>query len=141
MTNNEELSRYMAQIEQYKEQINQLEQQYQYIQAAISDYNKAKITLNKIEETDDDTDLLIPIGGGTFVKGKAVDTKNVLSDIGAGYISEKNCDEAIKKIDERIEYLEKNQDTVSDTIKNLQQEANDITAQAQKLYEEMQNQQ
>ena len=45
MTQDEELTKYLAQIEQYKEQMNNLEMQSQYVQSAIMDYNKAKITM------------------------------------------------------------------------------------------------
>ena len=42
MTKDEELTRYMTVIEQYKEQMSSLETQSSYIQAAVADYNKAQ---------------------------------------------------------------------------------------------------
>ena len=75
MTKDEELAKYMAQIEQYKEQINTLEMQNSYLQAAIADYNKAKITLEQLDKTDKNTpeqvycneyniDIVFQVGGG-----------------------------------------------------------------------------
>jgi len=51
-------------IENYKEQMNQLEMQQQYLQAAIADYTKAKITLENLSKTDEKADILLPIGVG-----------------------------------------------------------------------------
>ena len=51
MTKEEELSQYMYQIEQHKEQLNQLDMQSQYLQSAIMDYSKAKIALEQLEKS------------------------------------------------------------------------------------------
>ena len=136
MTNDEELTKYMAIIEQYKEQINSLEQQSTYIQAAIMDYNKAKITLENINGSKKDDDILVPIGGNTFIHAKTTDTSKVLFNIGAGIVTEKKSNDAIKKIDEKIEELQRSQDKVISLIENIQNQANEVTEKAQKLINE-----
>jgi prefoldin alpha subunit len=136
MTQDEELSKYMALIEQYKEQIAQLEYQSSYIQAAINDYNKAKITIEQLKKTEKGIDLVVPIGGSTFINATAKDTDKVLIDIGSGIISEKKNDEAVKKIEQRIESLKKTQDRITDSIEKIQTEATEISEKAQKLYSE-----
>ena len=136
MTKEEELSKYIAQIEQYKEQINQLEMQSSYIQGAILDYNKAKMTLENLNNADKDNDVLIPIGGSTFINAKAADTSKVLFDIGSGIVSEKNYEDAIKKIDERIEDLQKTQESIVSMVQKLQNEAEEISLKAQKIYQD-----
>ena len=136
MTKEEELSKYIAQIEQYKEQINQLEMQSSYIQGAILDYNKAKMTLENLNNADKDNDVLIPIGGSTFINAKAADTSKVLFDIGSGIVTEKNYEDAIKKIDERIEDLQKTQESIVSMVQKLQNEAEEISLKAQKIYQD-----
>lgn len=136
MTKDEELARYMSIIEQYKEQMNQLETQSSYIQAAINDYNRAKITIEKLNTADKDTELLLPIGGSTFINATTKNTSKVLFDIGGGIITEKTSDDAIKKIDKRIEDLQKTQDKVMEAIQNLQNEATEISAKAQQILAE-----
>ncbi len=136
MTNDEELAKYMALIEQYKEQINSLEQQSSYIQAAIMDYNKAKITLENINDSKKDDDILVPIGGNTFIHAKTTDTSKVLFNVGAGIVTEKKSNDAIKKIDEKIEELQRSQDKVISLIENIQNQANEVSEKAQKLINE-----
>ena len=136
MTQDEELSRYMYQIEQYKEQLNQLDMQSQYLQAALMDYNKAKLTLENLKKRDKDLEVLLPIGGGTFIDASAKKSSKVLVDIGSGLVSEKNYDDAIKKIDERVKNLEKTQEKLAHMIEQVQEAATNISTKAQKIISE-----
>jgi len=138
MTKDEELAKYVAQIEQYKEQLNSLEIQSSYLQAAIADYRKAKMTLNHLGKEDKNTEILVPIGGSTFINATATDTSKVLFDIGNGIVTEKNFEDTIKKIDKRVEDLQKTQDNITSMMQQFQEEAIDISAKAQKLYSEEQ---
>jgi len=105
MTKEEELSKYIALIEHYKEQIGSLEMQFSYLQAAIADYTKAKMTVEQLSKTDEDSEILLPIGGSTFINATAKNTSKLLFDIGGGVVTEKTSDDAIKKIDNRREHL------------------------------------
>jgi prefoldin alpha subunit len=136
MTKDEELSRYMILIENYKEQLNSLDMQYSYLQAAIADYNKAKVTLEQLSKADDGTEVLLPIGGSTFVSATAKSTSKVLFDIGGGVVTEKTSEDAIKKIDKRIESLQQTQEKLSSMAQQLQTEATQVSEKAQRLLEE-----
>lgn len=141
MSKEEELSKYMILIEQYKEQINQLEYQSSYLQAVLTDYNKAKITLENVSNTEDNVESLIPIGGGVYIYANIKDTSKTLVDIGAGITVEKSFDDAIKKIDERIEYIQNNQEKIISMIQQLQNELAEVSEKAQKIINEQQKQQ
>jgi prefoldin alpha subunit len=135
MTNDEELTKYMTLIEQYKDQMNQLELQSQYVNAAIADYNKAKMTVEKLNNLEKGSEILLPIGGGTFINANTNDTSNILVDIGAGIITEKKSEDAIKKIDKRIEDLQKTNEKLIQMIQNIQAETSEIYSKAQKIME------
>ena len=138
MNKDEELNRYMVQIEQYKEQMGQLEMQFQYLHAALADYNKAKMTLENLSNADAGSEVLVPIGGGAFIGATAKNTSKVLMDIGGNLVTEKTPEDAIKKIDERLENLEKTQEKMNEMMQNLQNEAAEVSAKAQKLVSEQQ---
>ena len=112
--------------------------QSQYLQAAAMDYGKAKITLENLSKTEEGSETLIPIGGGVFVYATLKNTSKVLIDIGSELVAEKNLEDAIKKIDVRIEELQKNQDKVNAMTEQFQAEAADISAKAQKIVNEQQ---
>ncbi|KYK27734.1 hypothetical protein AYK20_07910 [Thermoplasmatales archaeon SG8-52-1] len=140
MINDEELTKYMTLIEQYKDQMNQLELQSQYVNAAITDYSKAKMTVEKLNNLETGSEILLPIGGSTFINATTNDTSKVLFDIGAGIITEKKSEDAIKKIDKRIEDLQKTQEKLIQMIQNIQAETSEIYSKAQKLMEKKESQ-
>ena len=133
MTEQEELSRYMVLMETYKEQIEQLEIQYQYLLAAIADYQKAKMTLENLSKAKEGSEILLPIGGSTFIFANAKDTSKVLFDIGSGVVTEKTSKDALEKIDERIKNLEKTQEKITEMIQRLDTEASEVSRKAQEL--------
>ena len=139
MTKDEELAKQMALIEQYKEQLSQLETQYSYVQAAINEYTKARMTVEQLNKIEDGSDILLPIGGSTFIDANAKKTSNVLFDVGAGIVLEKSVEEVIKKIDERVNSLQRTQERISSTAQQIQDEAAETSAKAQKLMEKENN--
>ena len=138
MANDEEISRCMMIVEQCKQQMSQLEMQAQYVQAAMMDYNKAKITLEKLSELDTETDMIIPIGGGVFIDATAKKQSKPLIDVGSGIVVEKNYEDAIKKIEERIAEIEKSQTKLEEIMQQIEKEAAEADARAQKLMGEQQ---
>ena len=136
MTKDEELSKYLALVEQYKEQMNSLEIQSQYLQAAILDYNKAKITLENLRNSEKNDEILLPIGGSTFINANIKNPSNVLFDIGAGIVTEKKAEDAVNNIDKKIQELQKTQEKLITMMQNLQNESAEISAKAQKLLSE-----
>ena len=136
MTKDEELSKHLALIEQYKEQINSLDMQFSYVQAAIQDYVKAKITVEELSKADDGSEVLIPIGGSTYVTAVAKNTSKLLFDVGAGVVTEKTCEDTIKMLDKRIEKLQQTQEKIASMVQQLQNEATEVSNKAQKLLSE-----
>lgn len=133
MTQEEEFQRYAALVDYYREQLQSLEQQFQYLQAAVMDYSKAKITIEKIGESKDGTEILVPIGGGTFSYATSKHPKKILTEIGAGIVMEKDPKEAIIIIDRRIKELEKNQETISNMSKTIQKNIEEVSNKAQQM--------
>lgn len=134
MTKDEELSKCMALIDYYKEQLNALEMQFSYVQAAIADYMKAKMTVEKLSNVEKDAEILLPIGGSTFINAKAKDPSKVLFDIGSGIVTEKTAEDAITKIDKRIDDLQKTQEKLSSMMQQMQTEATEVSNKAQQLF-------
>jgi len=94
-----------------------------------------------LKKTEKDKEILLPIGGSTFINANVKNPSNVLFDIGAGVITEKKTEDAIKKIEEKIEELQKTQDKLSVIMQNIQNNSADVSAKAQKLLSESEKQQ
>jgi len=128
-----EVSRYLALLEMYKEQIESLTNQSQIIQAMIEEYNRTKITLDKISNVEDGTEVLLSVGGGAFVNANVKDTKKVVYNIGADILVEKTIEEAVKSIDERIDLLYNNLQKVVETTQKLEEAATQISEKVQDM--------
>ena len=136
MTKEEEITRNLTMIEYYKEQISSIDTQTQYMQAALADYHKGKITIGQLQKADENSEILIPVGGGTFINGNIKNVSKVLVDIGAGIVTEKTVEDAIKKIDERIKNLQENQEKLLSMAQKIQTEATELSQKTQRLMEE-----
>jgi len=128
-----EVSRYLALLEMYKDQIESLANQSQIIQAMIEEYNRTKITLDKINNVEDGTEVLVSIGGGAFVNANIKDTKKIVYNIGAEVMVEKTIDDAIRSIDERIDLLYNNLQKVIETTQKLEEAATQISEKVQEM--------
>ena len=62
--------------------------------------------------------------------------ENILIDVGASIVTEKTYDEAINKIDERIQNIEKSQSRLNEMIQNIQKQGEEAAEKAQKLINE-----
>ena len=138
MAKEEEITRNLTMIEYYKEQLSSIDMQVQYLQAAIADFHKAKITVEQLHEASDQSEILIPIGGGTFLNGTLTDHSKVLVDIGAGLVTEKTVDGAVKKIEERIKDLRENQEKLMSLAQKIENEATELSQKTQQMMNETQ---
>ncbi|MBU0498220.1 MAG: prefoldin subunit alpha [Candidatus Thermoplasmatota archaeon] len=138
MTNEKTITQNLAIIEYYKEQLNSIDLQLQISQAALNDYTKAKLTLEHLQKTEKNDEILIPLGGGTFLKGTILDKNKILTDIGAGVVTEKSITIALQKVVERIQLMQNNRDKLIALAEKLQDEATILSQKTQELMQESQ---
>jgi prefoldin alpha subunit len=84
-----------------------LQQRISMVNAAITDLTYANMTLDGIETQKENAEMLVPIGGGSYVKAKIADTNKVIIGMGAGVSIEKTLPEAKVTLKERLDELEK----------------------------------
>jgi len=125
-------------IEYYKEQLKSLELQFSYLQSAIADQTKAKLTLEKLSKVKKDADMLLPIGGGAFIDATAKNPSKVLLEVGYGVVLEKTADEAAEKIGKRINDLRQTEERISSMAQQLQMEAAKVSDKVEQLLSEQQ---
>ena len=84
-----------------------LQQRISMVNAALTDINYANITLDGIEKEKENSEMLVPIGGSSYIKVKLADTSKVIIGVGAGVSVEKTLSEAKATLKERLDELEK----------------------------------
>ena len=77
------------------------------LNAAITDSTYANMTLDGVEKEKENSELLVPIGGSSYVRVKLADSDKVVVGLGAGISVEKLLPEAKALLKERLEDLTK----------------------------------
>jgi prefoldin alpha subunit len=103
----EELRKLSLEMRYLEQTAETLQQRISMVNAAISDLTYANLTLDGIEKEKENAELLVPIGGGAYVKVKLEDTNKVIVGMGAGVSIEKTLPEAKITLKERLDELEK----------------------------------
>jgi prefoldin alpha subunit len=138
MTKEEEITRNLTLIEYYKQQLESIDMQLQYLQSTLADYQRTKITVDQLHGVDENSELLIPVGAGTFVNGSLKNTSNVLIGVGAGIVIEKTIDEAVIKLEERINRIQENLGKMVSLGQKVQSDAEELSRKTQQMMEETQ---
>ena len=138
MTKDEEITRNLTLIEYYKQQLESIDMQLQYLQSTIADYQRAKMTVEQLHTVDENAEMLIPVGAGTFVNGSLKNSSNVLIGVGAGIVIEKPIDDAITKLDERIKRLQENLEKMFSLGQKIQSDAEELSHKTQHMMEDAQ---
>ena len=136
MNQEEEFQRYAAMVDYYKSQLESIENQQKYLQAAVMDYQKAKLTIEKISETKSGKEILIPIGGGIYTYATSKKPSKVLADIGSGIVIERKPKDALGIIDKRINGLQSDKQSLNQMTQKIQNQMNEISKKAQEIYEQ-----
>ena len=102
--NFDRLSMEMRYLEQTAEA---LQQRISMVNAAITDLTYANATLDGIEKEKENAEMLVPIGGSSYVKVKLADANKVIVGMGSGVSVEKSLADAKATLKERLDELEK----------------------------------
>ncbi len=103
----EELRRLSMEMRYLEQTAEALQQRISMVNAAITDLTYASLTLDGIEKEQENAELLVPVGGNTYVKAKIADTSKIIIGIGAGVSVEQSLADAKATLKERLDELEK----------------------------------
>jgi prefoldin alpha subunit len=103
----EELSQLSVELRFLEQTAETLQQRVSMINAAITDLTYANMALEGIEKEKEDAELLVPIGGSSYIKVKLASTDKVVVGMGASVSVEKTLPEAKAIVKERLDELEK----------------------------------
>ncbi len=101
------------------------------VNSALTELNIANMTLEGVEKEKQNSSLLVPIGGGSYIKAKLESADTVIVGIGAGVATERTINEAKENVGKRIADVEK-------TREALQQQLTQVIQRIQEGREELQ---
>lgn len=131
---NEELLRQLiAQLQALENAYQEIRSRLNILDAALSEISLASLTLKGIKTLDNDSEILIPIGGGSFVKAKLSDSNNVVHSIGSGVSTEKAIELAQADFDNRISDFQKIRNSLNQQLNQATMAITNIRNQIQQI--------
>jgi prefoldin alpha subunit len=103
----EELRKLSIEMRYLEQTADTLQQRIGMMNAAITDLTYASMTLEGLEQEKENAEMMVPIGGSSYVKAKLKDSDKVVVGIGAGVSAEKTVAEAKAVFKERLEELQR----------------------------------
>lgn len=133
----DELRRLSVEIRLLEETAEALQSRINMVNAAITDLTYANTTLDGLEENKVGSQLLVPIGGNSYIKAKLDDPDKVIVGMGAGVSVEKTFQEAKEVIKKRLEGLEKTGGSLQQRFGEIAQKINEDRAKLEELAAEL----
>ena len=90
-----------------QQRVEELKQQIEMLQQKNMEMETTKFALGEINSMKEGNDVLVPLGSGCYVYGKATNSKKILVDIGSGIMTNKPAEEAKNIVEEKREEIEK----------------------------------
>ncbi len=105
-----------------------LQSRLDVVTAALSETLTAISTLEGAKGKPDETEILVPIGSGSFVRTKLADVEKVIIGVGAGVCIEKPIEDSMKDLRLRSSELERARTTVTQQLTQVVGQAEDYRA-------------
>src|SRR5579863_7493113 len=109
----------LLRLDAYRGQLNAMVQQHQYLQASRADHVRAKESLEGLDSAGRAVELLIPVGGETFVRGAPTGSTRVLIGIGSGVVVETERPRALEMLADRLTKIDEATQELEGQIRTL----------------------
>jgi len=103
----EEVRKLTVELRLLEQTAKTLQQRISMLNAALTDLTYANLTLEGVEKEKENAEILVPIGGSSYVKMKLANPDKVIVGLGAAVSVEKTLPEAKTMLKERQGELEK----------------------------------
>jgi prefoldin alpha subunit len=107
------------------------------INAVTTDLTYATMTLEELGKANENAELLVPVGGSSYVKARLGNTDKLIVGIGAGVSVEKTMPEAKDIVKKRLEDLDKAKLSLQQQFSQVVDKINEDRAKLEKQIAEM----
>ncbi|HDQ05129.1 MAG TPA: prefoldin subunit alpha [Candidatus Bathyarchaeota archaeon] len=113
MSSDEETFRRLAVESRFLEEaVNELQSRISLTNSALTELRISSITMEGLEKEKKDSQLFVPIGGGSYVKARLETANKVVVGVGADVAVERTLKEAKEELEARIAELEKTREAL-----------------------------
>ncbi len=117
----QEVQEDLIRLDAYRGQLSAMLQQHQYLVSSRADHLRARESLEGFERTGDQAELLIPLGGETYVRGQPVRSDRVLLGIGSGVVTEMERPRAAELLAQRLDKIDQAAEELEGQMRTLEE--------------------
>ncbi len=129
----EEIRRLGVELRFLEQTAEALRSRINMVNAVITDLTYANMTLEGLEKEKGNSELLVPIGGNSYIKAKLDNPDKVIVGMGAGVSVEKTLQEAKEIIKKRLENLEKTRTSLQQQFAQVAERINEDRGKFEEL--------
>ncbi len=112
---------------------NEIQSRLGVASAAIRDFSMASATIQSLEELKKGNEILVPVGGGSYIKARIEDTEKVVTGVGSGISEEKTREGAAAFIEKNTSELQKGGDQLQRQLVQILQRIEVLRVEIQKI--------
>ncbi|MBN1386187.1 prefoldin subunit alpha [Candidatus Woesearchaeota archaeon] len=125
-------SKYME-LQMINQQMQQLEHQFGKIEEQRIEIEQVLESLELLKGADVGSEILVPVSSGIFSKASLVDNRNLLINVGAGVVVEKDVDGAKELVENQRTEILKFQQEVGRQMELLASKSQELETELKKL--------
>ena len=133
-TNEEEMQQKYLQFQLIQQQLEQVNEHLQMLNQQTAELDISVNAVAELSQTEVNNEILAPIANGIFLKAKLTDNKKFIVNVGSDTTVEKTIPEVIKLLEEQKQQVYQ-QLVEADAIMQ------ELTSQAQIIYQEIEKEQ
>lgn len=132
-TDEESLRRLVAELNLLEGAYDEFQSRLNIINTGLTELRLAGSGLEGLKSEAQGSSILVPIGGGSYVKAEVSDAEKVIVGVGAGVAIEKTVEEAKESVGKQLAELEKVQLTIQQQLLQVIQRMEDIRTKVNAL--------
>jgi len=121
----EELRRISVELRFLEQTAEAIQSRINMVNAVMTDLTYSSMALEGLEKEKENSELLVPIGGSSYIKAKLENPDKVIVGMGAGISVEKTLQEAKEIIKKRLESLEKTRISLQQQLAQVAERINE----------------
>ncbi len=123
-SNDEELRKLSVELRMLEQTAETLQSRLSMLNAVATDLTYANMALENLDTEKESAELLVPIGGASYIRARLDDPDKIVVGLGAGVSAEKTRQEAKEIVKKRLDDLRKNQQAVQQQFVQIAERIN-----------------
>lgn len=118
----------LSQAEMIQQRMELVQQQLGFVVDMLADKKQAHTAVKALQDASPGDEVLLPIGGGTFLNATLADTTKVIKGIGGDYATERSLVDALAELDEEVKALDADANVMRSSLQQLESNYRQIEA-------------